>query len=164
MERIGKALTLTCLVYLLMACNDPPLQGLEPRKSVGASHQQVKRVAGEYNAEGQPTVFLLLGAGRQNLLDVYLLRANIREGYTVQSLSFNRPEIELRAQWKGGRFIQSTEHSTEVNLTIRTLTPDEAVIEVSATLVNPVTGGYLTLPSSSVRVQGAHLQALIADQ
>ena len=164
MESIGKVLAIISLAYWLMACNDPNRKVLEPWRSVAASFHQVKAVADGYNAAGQPTVFILLGSDSGNLLDLYLLRSNITEGYAVQSLRFDHPEIELRAQWNGKRFMQSTEHPTVVNLTIRSITPNDAVIEVSATLVDRVTGQYLTLPPSVVHVQGEYLTALIADQ
>ncbi len=88
----------------------------------------------------------------------------IHVGYSVNSESFSRPEILLSTLWHGSRFIQSDQHRTTVSLTIGSITDREAVIHLSGTLVNPATGGYLTLSPSIITVQGAHLKVLVAEQ
>ncbi|MHC8403350.1 hypothetical protein ACYZTX_28945 [Pseudomonas sp. MDT1-17] len=175
MERITKFMAIIGLAYLLLTCGHVPrlsiagsedaggysLSVLTPAPSI--SFNQVKHIAPAFNATGEPTVFVLLSSDDQTLLDVYLLRSAIKEGYSVQSHRSDRPEIELRAQWKGRRFSQSAEHPTIVNLTIQSITPTEAVIDVSGTLVNLATGAYLSVFSTGIRVSGEDLKTLVGE-
>lgn len=172
MEGIGKITAITALAYWLTACSEPqshlsskpsrPVQPLE--EGYGVSFKQVQEVKSGYNAQGQPTVAIVLGANSRNSFEVILLRSNIKAGYAVQSRSVDHPEIMLSAEWDGDRYIQSAEHATSANLKIRSLTPEKAVIYVSGTLVNPSTSGLLTLSSSMVWVQGEFLEELLAEQ
>lgn len=115
------------------------------------SVKQVKRVLSGVNSVGEPAVSILIGSRRNHLFDITLLRSNIRPGYSVRSISYSHPEIELMTRWNGELFTQSTQFPTSVELTIQSLTPNAAVLSFSALLVNAVTGGYVRLSPPSSR-------------
>ncbi|MHC8346693.1 hypothetical protein [Pseudomonas sp. RT6P73] len=174
MERIGKLMIITGLAYLLISCSDKednlavhygdpnlsPASGLRQTTQINVKY--VKRVMAARNIIGQPTASIVLGSNSRNHFELTLLRSNIKEGYTVRSDRFSHPEVLLSTNWYGNRFIQSDQHPTAVSLTIGEITPEQAVLYLSATLVDPSTGGYLTLSPSMITVRGAHLRQLIA--
>lgn len=177
MERSRKILALIGLAYGLMACreaeNDPPVKSeyssfnrpvLNPGEREIIHLKQVKRVVCGRNILGDPTVSIVVGSNSRNYFDLTLLRSNIKMGYSVNSENFSHPEILLSTHWHGSRFLQSDQHRTAVSLTIGSITSREAVLYLSATLVNPQTGGYLTLSPSIITVQGADLKKLVAEQ
>ena len=134
---------------------------LELFDSIDIPIWQVKRVVRGVNTDGERIISILLGSSDCKLFDVSILRSNFREGYTVQSHSYNHSEIMMRAGWHGDRFVQSTKHPTVVSLTIQSITAKEAVFFISGTLVNPVTGNYITLPPSVFKVYGTYFKALL---
>jgi hypothetical protein len=175
MAHMGKALALTGLVSVLMACgeteHEPAVQHGDPLnrpvlnsgERLGIHVKQVQRVVSGRNLLGEPTVSIVLGANSRNLFELTLLRSNIHTGYTVSSECFSRPEILLSGNWQGNRFLQSDQHRTAVNLTMGAITSQEAVLYLSATRVNPATGGYLTFSPSYISVQGDYLKVLVAE-
>ncbi|MHC8346618.1 hypothetical protein [Pseudomonas sp. RT6P73] len=175
MERITKFMASIGLASVLLTCSHVPrlaiaasddsgrhtVSVVTPTPARSISFNQVKRVAPAFNAGGERTAFLLLSADDQTLLDIYLLRSTLKEGYSVQSHRCEKPEVEVRVQWRGRRFSQSSEHPTVVNLTIHSITPTEAIIDVSGTLINLATGTYVNVLSTGIRVSGENLKMLV---
>ncbi|WP_414925764.1 hypothetical protein [Pseudomonas zeae] len=126
--------------------------------------KKAKRTIAGRNFDGEPTISLALGSNSRNHFELTLLRANLKEGYTVNSARLSRPEVLLSTQWYGTRYEQSVNHLTHVSLEITSLTEQEAVIVVSGTLVNPESGAHLTVSPSTISIRGAHLKQLLAGQ
>ncbi|MHC8397966.1 hypothetical protein ACYZTX_00245 [Pseudomonas sp. MDT1-17] len=173
MERIMKVLILSGLACLLMACSetgsDPTTNNTtqnlsRPGQNAHIEVKKVKRVVVGRNIFGQPTVSMALRTNSHYTFEVTLLRANMKAGYTVYSERFSHPEVLLSTNLYGNSFIQSQEHPTAVSLTIAEITDQEALFHLSGTLVNPETGGYLTVLPSVLSVRGAYLKELIAGQ
>ncbi|AIC22576.1 hypothetical protein EY04_27810 [Pseudomonas chlororaphis] len=172
MESIAKLIVIIGLGYLIMTCSTTHNTASTKSRAMDRSHSpidqrpnirftQLKRVGRAFNASGQPTAYILLGSEDGDLLDIYLMRSAIKNGYSFQSHGLNPAQVELRAHWKGIRFSQSDAYSTLVNLSIESLTPTEAVINVSATLVHSTTGAYLEVASSKISITGEQLNELI---
>lgn len=172
MESIAKLIVIIGLGYLLMTCNTTHNTASTKSSAMDRSHSlmdqrpsihftQLKRVGRAFNAAGQPTAYILLGSEDGDLLDIYLIRSAIKNGYSFQSHGLNPVQVELRVDWKGIRFSQSDAYSTPVNLSIESLTPTEAVINVSATLVHSATGAYLEVASSRISITGEQLDEFI---
>ncbi|CAI8757617.1 hypothetical protein [Pseudomonas zeae] len=125
------------------------------------SVKQVKRVLSGVNSLGQPSVSILVGSSKNQLFDITLLRSNIRPGYSVHSLSYSHPEIEIMTRWNGDLFTQSTKFPTSVELTIQSVSPQAAVLSFSSLLVNASTGGYVRLSPSLVTLTGKNLEELL---
>ncbi|MHC8398007.1 hypothetical protein ACYZTX_00530 [Pseudomonas sp. MDT1-17] len=132
MERFLKDPIILGHICLLAACTDidsPLNQRVDhPLDSTGLNESQahpisVKRVVTGVNTAGQPTISILVGSSHRNMFDSTLLRLHIQGGYSVPSLSYRHPEIELMARRNGNLFTQSTDVSTTVTLTIHSLTP-----------------------------------------
>ncbi|CAI8814244.1 hypothetical protein [Pseudomonas zeae] len=173
MERIVKVLTLSGLACLLMACNETgnapgTISGQQNLNSQAQKTYieatRVKRVVAGRNILGEPTVSMVLRTNSRYTFEVTLLRANIQAGYSVYSERFSHPEVLLSTNLHGNRFLQSDVHPTAVSLKIDALTDQEAVIYLAGTLVNPDTGGYLTVLPSVFSVQGPYLKELLAGQ
>lgn len=122
---------------------------------------EVKRVGRAFNAAGQPTTYILLGSKDGGLLDIYLPRSAIKKGDTAQSPGIETAPVEVRAHWKGLRYSQSPADSTWVNLTVESLTPDEAVIEVAATLYRSANDVYFKVAESKIRLKGQQAKELM---
>ncbi|MHC8346707.1 hypothetical protein [Pseudomonas sp. RT6P73] len=174
MERFLKNKMILGLACLLTACSDidslTNQAGIHSVNNTGLfesqphriSIKQVKRVIPGRNTAGQPTISILVGSKHREIFDIILLRSNIHPGYTVRSLSYNHPEIELMTRWNGNLFTQSPNFPTAVTLTIQSLTPEAAVLSFSGLLVDTTTGNYVRLPPSTVTVTGKDLKQLLA--
>lgn len=176
MDNIAKLIVIIALGYLLVTCSDTQKApqsksantsennaSLVKEKRLSARFDQIKQIGRTFNAEGQPAVFILLSSGDQDFLDIYLLRSVIKDDYLGQNHALSQSEVELRAQWKGTRFVQSSQYSTQVTLKIQKITPTEAMIDLSGALVNSATGIYLNVSASRITVSGENLKQLFGD-
>ncbi|MFW8695638.1 hypothetical protein, partial [Mesorhizobium japonicum] len=66
----------------------------------------------------------------------------------------------IDANWNGRFYSESRSYPTHAHFTIKSLTQDEAVVEVSARLVHPETGDFIHLPQAILNIRGDDLAVL----
>lgn len=165
MENAAKLIAVTFLSLFLVACgNSDKPQAKSTAKAAGLTINKAIHVSdGDSTLNNQPAVTLYAGATDENYFEVTLYRSNVKAGYSATSSSASNPELSVSATWDGANYVQSSKHATEAALKITSITPTEAVAELSAKLVNPSSGKFLELQNSVVKVDGELLKRLTAN-
>jgi hypothetical protein len=104
--------------------------------------------------DGMPAIHIVAGSNRRNVLHITLLKAFLREG----CVSMNR--AQMQAHWHRLDYRLSDGHPTEADVVISSVTPEEVIIKLSATLVSPMTGKYLKVSPSVLVIRGPLLDAV----
>jgi hypothetical protein len=95
-----------------------------------------------------------------NHVSFTVARENVKTGYSVDDNYDNDKKITVDAIWSERHYAESSNFPTYVHFVIKSLTEQEAVIEVSARLINLPSGDFINLPLTLLRVQGADLATL----
>jgi hypothetical protein len=107
------------------------------------------------------SVFVYDGLTPENHFVFTLECINVKAGYSVDEFYNRDKKLTVHANWSGRHYVESTEFATHAHFTILSITEQEAVIEVSARLLDPQLGAFLKLPQATLKIQGHDLEALI---
>ncbi|MHC8346709.1 hypothetical protein [Pseudomonas sp. RT6P73] len=106
------------------------------------------------------SVILYSNLDAQNVFSFTWDRAHMKAGYSVDDYKDQDKTLTLLADWNGRHYSESTQFPTYGHFVIKSLTDNEALIEVSGRLVEPDSGDFLNLPLTVLRIQGAQLKTL----
>ncbi|MHC8403396.1 hypothetical protein ACYZTX_29190 [Pseudomonas sp. MDT1-17] len=156
----GKKLLVSALFALLL-----PACGSENKsQAVSVTSEQVSLVSGGFMNGDEPGVSIYIGPDEFNFFEITLDRINVKSGYAVKDMGNSVANFSVAANWGGEHYVQSSHHATYTTFQIRSLSPDEAVIELSAKLLSMSSGKFLVLAPSLVHIRGELLQKLTAPQ
>lgn len=148
-----KIFVLSTLALFLVACASAPSYSITD-KGLGLAENRVpakdvsRVTVGSVNFYSV-TVFLYAEQTPQNYFSFTLDRANVREGYSSKDVyDFNRKKA-IDANWNGRFYSESSHYPTYAHFNIKSLTQEEAVVEVSARLVHPETGEFIQLSQAT---------------
>ena len=163
MENAAKFIAVTFLSFFLVACGEDTA-GTNTQKQTEAK-KSVNKVLSvtdfEYTLNDRPAVSVTVGADDHNYFGITFYRENVRAGYSVAESGHDLQEISMDGTWDKVLYVQSSKHPTRLNFSIVSITPEEAVIEVSAKLVNPSPERYFDLPKTRFSIQGEQLKHLL---
>lgn len=106
------------------------------------------------------SVILYAGSTPQSYFSFTLGRENVKAGYSADNFYGSNKKLMANANWNGRYYFDSHRFPTYAHFEFKSLTEQEAIIEVSARLVDTASGDYIDLPRIELKVQGADLEVL----
>ncbi|MHC8346617.1 hypothetical protein [Pseudomonas sp. RT6P73] len=106
------------------------------------------------------TLFFYTRTAPQNYFAITVDRLSLSPGYSAHEFYDQNKAQTVSANWNGRCYVESVKLPTQTFFAVRTLSEQEAVIEVLARLVHPESGDFIHLPQSLFTIQGPDLEAL----
>ncbi|CAI8808349.1 hypothetical protein [Pseudomonas zeae] len=169
MQTAFKMIILGTLTLWLGACGvgygvKDPDSHLEAGNGLGPGDIRVKAlplVKVQSTRFDSVTVFVYDADNADNHFAFTLERVNVKPGYSVDESYNNDKKLVVSAQWNGRRYAESTRLATHAHFTIEAITDHLALIQLSARLVDPLSGSFINLPQRTVNLTGPDLDALV---
>ncbi|CAI8981169.1 hypothetical protein [Pseudomonas zeae] len=135
--------------------------GMRPQ-DIRVRADQVSRVNATAVAGDAVVVTLYSRLDTQNAFSFSLPREQVKAGYRVDDYYDHDTTLTVTARWNGQHYLESTQFPTYAHFVVISLSPEEAVLEVSARLFKQETDTFINLPLTLLKIQGADLATLTA--